>query len=139
MKKLNARFALNIVAGGLMLGLTCATSRAQLSPFYTATGDINWSISGVGSNLTPVGNLQANVPVGSTVVAAYLLSSTYTAGPTPNVTLGTTTYSGAQWTALPPDATETGLQAFSANVTAQVQAAVGGGSATPFFFSDTEN
>jgi hypothetical protein len=122
-----------------MLGLTCVTSRAQLSPFYTATGDYNWSISGVGSNLTPVGNLQANVPVGSTVVAAYLLSSTYTAGPTPNITLGSTTYSGAQWTSLPPDATETGLQAFSANVTAQIQAAVGGGSASPFFFSDTEN
>jgi hypothetical protein len=139
MKKPNAKFALNIVAGGLLLGLTCVTSRAQLTPFYSVTGDVNWSISGVGSNLTPVGNLQANVPVGSTVIAAYLLSSTYTAGPTPNVTLGGTTYSGGQWTALPPDATETGLQAFSTNVTAQMQAAIGGGSASPFYFSDTEN
>ena len=64
MKKPNAKFALNIVAGGLLLGLTCVTSRAQLTPFYSVTGDVNWSISGVGSNLTPVGNLQANVPVG---------------------------------------------------------------------------
>lgn len=132
-------FALNILAGVLLLGITCATARAQLTPFYSVVGQDNWSISGVGSNLTPVGNLQANVPVGSTVIAAYMLSSTWTAGPTPNVTLGGTTYSGGDWTALPPDATETGLQAFSTNVTAQMVAAIGGGSASPFLFSVTEN
>jgi hypothetical protein len=121
------------------VAVVAATAHAQLTPFYTVTGNVNWSISGVGSNNTPVGNLQANVPVGSTVLAAYLLSTTYTAGPTPNVTLAGTTYSGAQWTALPPNATSTYLQAFSTNVTAQMQAAIGGGSATPFLFSDTEN
>src|SRR5579859_323345 len=103
-----SRPMLTVAAGILALGITCSAARAQLTPSFTWSGNGNWSLDAVGSNNTPVGDVQANVPLGSTIVKAYLYSSIYnfnTANPsatTPNVTLDGTTYSGAAWTSLPP-------------------------------------
>ena len=98
------------------------------------------SLDGIGSNNTPVGNVLAQVPVGSTVVQAFLFSAVYTGtSPVPDVTLGGTEYSGAAWTTLPVNPGDPGLDAFVANVTTQMQAAIGSGSASPFSFSVTEN
>jgi hypothetical protein len=102
-------------------------------------------LDAVGSNNDPVGNVQADVPVGSTIVKAYLYSSIYdfnTGNPSatvPDVTLGGTEYSGASWTQLPADSSVDVLDAYRADVTAQMQAAIGGGSASEFNFSVTEN
>ena len=127
----------SVLAIGTVLAVVSTTAHAQLTVNYQFNGNGDWSISGVGSNNTPVGNLEAIVPVGSTVQAAYLYSSQY-AGPfTPDVTLGSTDYSGAAWTYL---GINNGYEdAYRANVTAQMQAAIGGGSASPFLFSVTEN
>ena len=116
------------------------TARAQLTPIYQFNGNGNWSLSAVGSNNTPVGNLLAEVPTGSTVVQAYMFSSQYSTAFTPDVTLGATDYSGAAWTELTPNpSSDLPLQAWVTNVTAQMKTAIGGGSASPFSFSVTEN
>src|SRR5580704_19797205 len=100
----NGRTALAVFGSVLLLALSCTSARAQLTPSFTWTGNGNWSLDAIGSNNTPVGNVLADVPVGSTIVKAYLYSSVYTGSTTvPNVTLGSTTYSGSDWTTLPPD------------------------------------
>ena len=145
MNHTKSRQALSIVAGLLLMGLSSTAARAQLTPSFTWSGNGNWSLDAVGSNNTPVGNVQADVPVGSTIVKAYLYSSIYnfnTANPsatTPNVTLDGTTYSGAAWTSLPPDSSVSVLDAYRADVTSQMQATIGGGSASEFNFSVSEN
>jgi hypothetical protein len=137
---MNGRTALTASVTALLLGLSCASAQAQLTPAFTWSGNGNWSLDAIGSNNTPVGNVLADVPVGSTIVKAYLYSSVYTGSTTvPNVTLGSTTYSGSDWTTLPPDSSVSILDAFRTDVTAQMQAAIGGGSASPFSFSVTEN
>ena len=133
------------VAAGLLAGIACSPASAQLTPSFTWNGNGNWSLDAVGSNNTPVGDVQADVPVGSTVVKAFLYSSIYTfnasnpSASVPNVTLDGTTYSGSDWTQLPPDSSVSVLDAYRADVTAQMQAAIGGGSASEFNFSVTEN
>jgi hypothetical protein len=130
-----------IIAGVVLLGLTC-TSQAQLTPAFTWSGNGNWSLDAIGGNGTPVGNVLANVPVGSTIIKAYLYSSQYDFSPpfpTPDVTLGATDYSGGAWTQLPVNPSANFLDAWRTDVTAQMQAAIGGGSATPFSFSVSEN
>ncbi len=127
-----------VLAVGTILAVASTSARAQLTVNYQFNGNGDWSLSGVGSNNTPVGNLEAIVPTGSTVQAAFLYSSQYGGSPfTPNITLGSTTYSGGDWTYL---GINNGYEdAYRANVTAQVAAAVGGGSASPFFFQVNEN
>jgi hypothetical protein len=85
-----------------------------------------------------VGDVSASVPAGSHVEQAYLFSSKIfgASANIPDVTIGGTTYSGAQWTGL---GVVNGLQAYRTDVTAQMQTAIGGGGALPFNFSVTEN
>jgi hypothetical protein len=145
MKTSPGKFALAATASALLLGLSCTSARAQLTPAFEWSGNGNWSLDAIGSNNSPVGNVLADVPVGSTVVKAYLYSSIYNfnvgdpSATTPDVTLGSTTYSGADWTSLPADSSVNVLDAYRADVTAQMQAAIGSGSATPFSFSVSEN
>ncbi len=130
-----------ITAGVLLVGLTC-TSQAQLTPAFTWTGNGNWSLDAIGGNDTPVGNVLANVPVGSTILKAYLYSSQYDFSgsfPTPDISLGATDYSGAAWTQLPINPSATFLDAWRTDVTSQMQTAIGGGSASTFSFSVSEN
>ncbi|CAM5427507.1 PEP-CTERM sorting domain-containing protein [Rhodanobacter lindaniclasticus] len=59
------------------IGLT-GTASATLMPFQTYTGHVGYSSDGFGS-VTQTGNIRARVPVGSTVLAAYLYSATFNA------------------------------------------------------------
>jgi hypothetical protein len=126
---------LGVVSAGFV-----AIAHAQLSPLYQFNGRGGMSLDGIGSNNTPVGNVLADVPVGSTVVQAFLFSSVYTGSSTiPDITLGSTEYSGSAWTTLPANPSVPILDAFVTNVTSQMQTAIGSGSASPFSFSVTEN
>ena len=129
------RFALCL--GLSLLGPTL--TQATLTSSYQFNGKGNWSLDAVGGNTSPVGNVQAFVPVGSTVVKAFLYTSLWDgAASVPNLSLAGVSYSGAAWTALGPNVSASYLQAYRADVTAQIQAAIGGGSASLFDFSVTE-
>ncbi len=108
-------------------------AQASLSLRYQFVGNGNWSLDAVGSNRTPVGTISAVVPEGSTVVKAYLYSSNIYANYTvPTVNFNGTVYSGAQFTSL---GTVNTLTAYRADVTSQVSALIGSGSASPFNFT----
>jgi len=67
-------------------------------------------------------------------------SSQYSTAFVPDVTLGTTEYSGGVWTELGPNpSSDLSLQAWYTNVTPQIKTLVGGGSATDFSIPVTEN
>src|ERR1039457_232817 len=122
-----------VIALCAVVAVVSATARAQLNPLYQFNGNGNWSLSAVGGGSTPVGNLLAQVPTGSTVVQAYLFSSQYYTPFTPDVTLGATTYSGSSWTALGLNtSSDLPLEAWVANVTPQMKALIGGGSVSQF-------
>src|SRR5579862_5303583 len=129
-----------VLAVSASVTVVAATAHAQLNTLYQFNGNGNWSLSAVGSNNTPVGNLLAAVPTGSTVVQAYLFSSQYGGAFTPDVTLGSTDYSGGVWTELGPNpSSDLSLQAWYTDVTPQIKTLVGGGSATDFSIPVTEN
>lgn len=48
---------------------------ATLVPAGIFTGNVGVSIDGIGSNSAPVGDVQANIPIGSTILQAYLYSA----------------------------------------------------------------
>jgi hypothetical protein len=129
---------------GLMIAGLAEGVRADLTSSYQFNGNGNWSVDGVGGNWTPVGTVQANVPVGAIVEKAFLYSSLWSlAGPiaTPAVTFQGTTYSGGQWTSLghyqPQPGSNPGfwLGAYRTDVTSQITSLVGGGSASTFNFT----
>jgi hypothetical protein len=126
-----------LVVGAVTTGLAISAN-AQLTPNYTFNGNGDWSLSGDGLASDPSGNLQAIVPTGSTVQAAFLYSAQFFTFAAPDITLGGTEYSGNAWTQLPVN-TNGFLDAYRANVTTQIQAAVGSGSTSPFNFSLVQN
>lgn len=60
-----------------LMGLIVAAPQANaaLSPVGIWTGNVGLSIDAVGSNSSPVGNIQASIPSGATILAAYLYSA----------------------------------------------------------------
>lgn len=66
-----------------LLSIVCLTALlvaapqadAALSPVGIWTGNVGLSIDAVGSNSSPVGNIQASIPSGATILAAYLYSA----------------------------------------------------------------
>jgi hypothetical protein len=107
-------------------------SRAALFSSYVFQGQGNWSVDGASTG----NNLQIQVPIGSTVSKAFLYASTALgtpapAGVTPEVQLGAVTYGPSSFQPLEfiafPGHT-TGLQAFRADVTSQINVLIGGGS-----------
>lgn len=107
-------------------------AHASLTTSYVFNGKGNWSLDGCGSNnSSPVCTIDAAVPTGSTIVAAYLYSSMNTRSTIPSVTFEGQVYSGASWTSL---GNVNYLQAYRADVTSQVSSLIGGGSASPFSF-----
>jgi hypothetical protein len=48
---------------------------AGLTTAGTWTGNVGMSVDGIGSNFSPVGSVQATIPVGATVLQAYLYSA----------------------------------------------------------------
>jgi hypothetical protein len=125
-----------IITLGLLVSSEVPKASAALVNSYQFNGKGNWSLDGVGSNNTPVGNISAIVPLGSKIEKAFLYSTTLFNSNSffPSVNFAGTTYSGADWTSL-GIASAASLQAFRTDVTSQIAAAVGGGSASPFTFS----
>lgn len=125
-------------AAALLLGVGLAigtSANATLINNFQFNGKGNWSLDAVGSNSTPVGDLTAIVPVGSTIEQAFLYSSRTPFGSTstsPIVNFDGTSLGAAEFT---PLGFTVGLQAWRADVTSQVAAKVGGGGASPFTFS----
>jgi hypothetical protein len=61
-----------------LLALTFCSNLANaqgLNPAGTWTGNVGLSVDGVGSTASSVGNVDATIPVGSTIVQAYLYSA----------------------------------------------------------------
>lgn len=70
---------LSVIARSLLVGssivLACFSTHASLTSAGTFTGQVGLSVDGVGSNASPVGNVQAFVPVGANILQAYLYSA----------------------------------------------------------------
>ncbi len=133
----NMKIPKTILVGALMTACSSSLSFGSLMSSYQFNGNGNWSLDAVGSNNTPVGTVSAIVPVGSTVVKAFLYSTLYDANTIPEVSFEGTTYSGTDWTDLGANGF---LKAHRVDVTSQVASLIGGGSASPFSFTvNSEN
>jgi hypothetical protein len=104
---------------------------ASLTTFVTFVGNVDVSTDGWGS-ITQSGSIQASVPVGATVLGAYLYSSMFTVG-TPGGTLG-----GLPVVYTTPLGFTGGLQAWRSDVTAIVAPVINGGPGGVYNFSITE-
>jgi len=130
--------SMNILRNTLLAGVAVAAiasagkADAGLIAFQQYTGNVAVSTDGFGST-TNAGNISAFVLAGSTVVNAYLYSSTFS-GPQPGGTLGgqPVIYSTALGT---PGA---GLEAFRADVTSIVAPTINGGPGGTYVFPITE-
>ncbi len=81
---MKVRLAVAPVAAVLAL-LVASPAAASLTTFQQYVGNYNVSTDGFGST-SAGGQIQASVPVGATVVAAYLYTSTFSTAPLPGVT-----------------------------------------------------
>jgi hypothetical protein len=55
--------------------LACGATSAALNPAGIYTGNVGVSVDGVGSTASNVGSVQASIPVGATILQAYLYSA----------------------------------------------------------------
>lgn len=62
-------------AAVLATALMASGASASLTPVEIFNGRVGVSIDGLGSNNSPVGNIQADIPAGSTILRAYLYSA----------------------------------------------------------------
>lgn len=117
------------VAGMLAAG----GAHASLTSFQTFVGNVGYSTDGFGST-GQTGTISASVPLGATVLAAYLYTSTFSAGSNVN---GTSLNGNAinSWTAL---GTNVGLEAQRADVTSIVKPIIDVGPGGIYNFSVTE-
>lgn len=130
---------LNIGAGALLMAMSMTPQAdASLTVFQTFTGNIGYSSDGCGSTAQSC-TISASVPVGSTVLGAYLYSSTFfLSGPIGStLKLSTdpnpaTAVSYVALSALPF------LQAFRADVTSIVAPIINGGPGGIYNFTVTE-
>ena len=137
--KLRKLASLAIATGVALVGIGANEVPKVSAALLTSNqfnGNGNWSLDGVGSNNTPVGNISAFVPVGSRIEKAFLYSSTYSNRNSfvPTVNFDGTTISGAAWANL-GTTSALNLTAFRVDVTNQVAAKIGSGSASNFTFS----
>jgi hypothetical protein len=122
------------LCGSAMLAIFTLPGHATLTINYSFNGNGNWSLDGCGSNDTPTCSIDAIVPPGSIVEAEFLYSTNFATNLVPTVSFDGTVYSGADLTSLGPNVSVGSLEAFRVDVTAQVAATIGGGSAVPFSF-----
>lgn len=124
------------LAGAAALVVSGGAS-ATLTPFQTFTGNIGYSSDGVGFSGTS-GVITASVPVGSTVLAAYLYTTTSN-GPPSFANLGSFEGNSISYTALPTNSDACcNLTAGRADVTSIVAAKVNGGAGGIYSFNVTE-
>lgn len=71
---MRGRRTATLLAAGMLMVFSAAAS-AGLVTQNIYTGRVDLSIDAIGSNFTPVGSVQAHVPVGSTILQAYLYSA----------------------------------------------------------------
>lgn len=57
------------------IGTLASSAFAGLNPINTWSGNVGLSVDGVGGNSAAVGNVQANIPIGATILQAYLYSA----------------------------------------------------------------
>jgi hypothetical protein len=118
---------------GLAAVASAQLASASLSSSYQFNGHGNWSIDAVGGNNSPTGTLQAFVPENSVIEKAFLYTSlTYGNSSFNSVNFDGTLLSQSDFTDL---GANPNLRAFRADVTSQVAAKVGNGSASRFDFS----
>lgn len=125
------RLLLGLIASGALM----SNAFASLEPFQTFTGNVAMSSDGFGSTSNS-GIISASVPAGSTVLAAYLYTSTNNTTSLPTVVLdGSTVAFG------PRIANTTAccqLASARADVTSIVQSTINGGSGGVYDFSIAE-
>lgn len=63
-----------LIAAAALCALV-GSAHAALNPVVTYTGNVGISVDGVGSNNDPVGQIRAEIPVGATILQAYLYSA----------------------------------------------------------------
>ncbi|MDR9394281.1 MAG: Ig-like domain-containing protein, partial [Roseovarius sp.] len=121
----------------------------SLNAYYTYSGTGNWSLDATSGSTTDGGDIQAIVPEGSEVEAAFLHASSYSApGEDPTVTLasgenavtvanddgdGVTTAN--EFISRGETEGASNLEAFRANVTGFVDGVIGDGGVDPFIFN----
>jgi hypothetical protein len=130
-----------VASVALALGMILAATAAQAADvlFQQYSGDYGISTSGWGSTSSSGTISTEAIPLGSTVTAAYLYSSTYSFGsPTiPGGTLGGTTVNYSTSLGINSSAC-CNLQAWRADVTSIVAPVVNGGSGGAYNFGITE-
>jgi hypothetical protein len=121
------------LAGILAFSFASSNANAANTVFQQFVGDYGVSTSGWGST-TQSGTISTTVPVGSTVVAAYLYSSTFQGASSAGGTLGgsVVNYSAAL------GQNNAQLQAFRADVTSIVAPVINGGAGGTYNFAITE-
>ena len=125
-----------ITAAAVLAAATCGNAHAALTAFQTFVGHYGVSTDGWGS-ASQAGSIQASVPLGATVKAAYLYSSTNSSATSASGSLAGTAVSYS--TALGAVTDSTSLQAFRADVTSIVKPRVDGGVGGVYNFTITEN
>jgi hypothetical protein len=132
------KFALAATALAAVIGLTNAASAAD-TVFKQYVGDFGVSTAGWGSFDTSSGTISAMVPVGSTVTAAYLYSSTYSFGApiVPGGTLGGVPVNYGTALGINTSAC-CNLQAWRADVTSIVAPVINGGPGGTYNFGVSE-
>jgi len=137
----NVKTALRPLAGLAAVAALAfgGNAHAALTSFQTFVGNYGVSSDGWGS-LSQSGTIQASVPAGATVVAAYLYSSTYDATPgfTPGGTLAGNGVNYAANLGTIPAPACCSLTAFRADVTSIVKPLVDGGPGGVYNFAITE-
>jgi len=134
MKKITASLFLPLAAAGLLMA---GSAQASLTAFQQYTGNVGYSSDGFGST-SQSGTISASVPAGSTVLAAYLYTSTFS-----NSTLsgvgGTLNGNALSYTALGVNSASCcDLTAGRTDVTSIVKPIIDGGAGGIYNFSITE-
>lgn len=127
-------FALALAA---VAALAAGPAGASLTSFATFNGNVGYSSDGFGSGAQS-GTISASVPVGSTVLAAFLYTSTFSNGAFAGVG-GTFNGNAVSYTALGVNAASCcALRAGRTDVTAIVRGVVDGGPGGVYNFTVTE-
>ncbi len=133
MKRATKNLLIAAAAAGALL--SAGGANASLNVFHVFTGNNGLSTAGFGST-TNSGNLTANVPLGSTVLAAYLYTSLFSNTSTPT---GTLNGNAVSYTTLGVNSSSCcSLQASRADVTSIVAGVINGGLGGAYNFGVTE-
>lgn len=118
----------------LLLGLSVRSAEASLVLFQQYNGTVGVSTDGFGSTNNS-GVISASVPVGSTVIAAYLYTATFVGGTSYG---GTLNGSAVAYGPLMVNATASYLGSARADVTSIVKPVIDGGAGGVYDFNITE-